>query len=156
MAGQAARLAKQRGRLVRRLLTQMRGRRKSWHMAPNLEDELRSSELRAVAQVHRTLQLSAELEAAEVTATSLNGEVTVRVHSASGLADLQSRPSPTRVSRDESAHLVLVTACRAQARLAERVDESTAGNGTGTGTAALVSEVYASRYPQLDDDTETR
>jgi len=123
----------------------------------NPEDELRSFELPAEAQVQRTLQLSAELEAAEVTVLSPNGEVTVRVNSAGGLADLQFQPEADQVSRDELARLVLTTSRRAQAKLAERVGELTASTyGAGSGTAAFVSGAYASRYPQPDDDSEAR
>lgn len=126
-------------------------------MALNPEDDLRSFELRAEAQVQRTLQLSAELEAAEVTVRSPDGEVTVRVDSAGGLADLRFHPESDRLSRDELARLVLTTSRRAQAKLAERVGELTASMyGAGSGTAAFVSEVYARRYPQPEEDAEPR
>ena len=124
-------------------------------MAP--EDELRSFELRAEAQLQRTLQLSAELEAAEVSERSPNGEVTVRVNSAGGLADLRFHPQADQVSRDALALLVLTTSRRAQAKLARRVGEITASMyGAGSGTAAFVTETYASKYPQPDDDSEMR
>jgi DNA-binding protein YbaB len=126
-------------------------------MAFDQEDELRSFERRAEEQVQRTLQLSAELEAAEVTVLSPNGEVTVRVNSAGGLADLQFHSKSDRLSRDELARVVLSTSRRAQAKLVERVGEITASMyGAGSGTAAFVSEAYTSRYPQPDDDSEMR
>jgi len=126
-------------------------------MALNPEDALRSFELRAEAQVQRTLHLSAELEAAEVTVRSPGGEVTVRVNSAGGLADLRFHPESDRLSRDDLARLVLTTSRRAQAKLAERVAELTASlYGTGSGTAAFVSQAYASRYPPPEEDSETR
>jgi hypothetical protein len=126
-------------------------------MALDQDDELRSFERRAEEQVQRTLQLSAALEAAEVTVLSPDGEVTVRVNSAGGLADLQFHSTSDRLSRDELARVVLSTSRRAQAKLVERVGEITASMyGAGSGTAAFVSEAYTSRYPQPDDDSETR
>ena len=86
-------------------------------MAFDQDDELRSFERRAEEQVQRTLQLSAALEAAEVTVLSPGGEVTVRVNSAGGLADLQfhsksdrlrhtpaATPSPTTTRRRADGH----------------------------------------------------
>jgi DNA-binding protein YbaB len=126
-------------------------------MSLNPDDDLRSFELRAEAQVQRTLQLSAALEAAEITVRSPKGEVTVRVNSAGGLADLRFHPESDRLSRDDLARLVLTTSRQAQAKLAERVGELTASMyGAGSGTAAFVSEVYASRYPQPEENSETR
>ncbi|MFI5492508.1 YbaB/EbfC family nucleoid-associated protein [Actinoplanes sp. NPDC051859] len=127
-------------------------------MPPNPEDDLRSFELRANAQLQRTLQLSAELEAAEVMVQSPNGEVTVRVNSAGGLADLVFHPESDRLVRDDLARLVLTTSRRAQAKLAERVSEiTTSMYGASSSTAAFLSEAYTSRYPQPDDDDpETR
>jgi len=107
-------------------------------MALNPEDDLRSFELRAEAQVQRTLQLRAELEAAEVTVRSPGGEMTVRVNSAGGLADLRFHPESDGLSRDDLARLVLTTSRRAQAKLAERVGELTASMyGAGSDTAAF-------------------
>jgi len=126
-------------------------------MALNPEDDLRSFELRAEAQVQRTLQLRAELEAAEVTVRSPGGEMTVRVNSAGGLADLRFHPESDGLSRDDLARLVLTTSRRAQAKLAERVGELTASMyGAGSDTAAFVSAAYASKYPPPDEDSETR
>ena len=126
-------------------------------MAPDQDDLLRSFEARVDAQTQRTLKLSAELEMAEVAVRSVNGEVTVRVNSAGGLADLQLHPEADALSREELARLVLATSKQAQAKLADRVGELVSSMyGPGSGTAAFVTDVYANKYPQPDEDSEDR
>jgi DNA-binding protein YbaB len=106
-------------------------------------------------RTQQALQLSAELEQAEVTLRSSRGEVTVRVNAAGGLSDLRFHPASDALPRDELAALALATSRRAQAKLAERVSELVAAvYGAGSGTAALVTEAYASRYPSVDDEHE--
>ncbi|MEV4343532.1 YbaB/EbfC family nucleoid-associated protein [Actinoplanes sp. NPDC049596] len=105
----------------------------------------------------RALQVSAELEAAAATVRSDGGEVTVRVDSAGGLADLRFHPEADRLSRDELARLVLTTSRRAQARLAEQVGAIVSGvYGEGSATASFVADAYASRYAVPDDGEEQR
>ncbi|GIF25742.1 DNA-binding protein YbaB [Actinoplanes tereljensis] len=121
-------------------------------------DEMISSFEASVGEhTQRTLQLSAELEAAAVTVRSAGGEVTVRVDSAGGLADLRFHSESDGLSRDELARLVLATSRRAQARLAEQVSAIVSGMyGAGSGTAAFVAEAYSNRFPAVDDGEEQR
>jgi len=106
-------------------------------------------------RTQQALRLSAELERAEVTLRSPRGEITVRVNSAGGLSDLRFHPESEALTRDELAALVLATSRRAQVKLAERVTELVAGvYGADSGTTALVTEAYASRYPSVDDESE--
>jgi DNA-binding protein YbaB len=121
-------------------------------------DEMISSfQARVEGRTQQALQLSAELETAAVTARSDGGEVTVRVDSAGGLADLQIHPESDGLSRDELARLVLTTSRRAQARLAEQVSAIVSGMyGAGSGTAAFITDAYSSRYPAVDDGEEQR
>ncbi|WP_436524285.1 YbaB/EbfC family nucleoid-associated protein [Actinoplanes sp. HUAS TT8] len=112
------------------------------------ENDLRAFQAHVDERTDRALRFSAELEAVEVTERSPGGEVTVRINSAGGLADLRIHPEADRVSREELARLVLDTSRRAQVRLAERVGEMVSSvYGTESGTAALISEAYAKRYP---------
>lgn len=120
------------------------------------DDMIDSFQARVGEQTQQALQLSAELERAEVTARSSGGEVTVRVNSAGGLADLRFHPESDALTRDELARVVLATSRRAQAKLAEQVSALVAGvYGAGSGTAALVTEAYTSRYPSVDDEQGT-
>lgn len=117
------------------------------------EDMLGSFQARVREQTQRTLRLSAELEATEVSERSRGGEVTVRVNSAGGLAGLEFHAAADRVSREELARLVLETSRRAQARLAEQVGELVAGlYGAGSATAAMVTGAYAEKYPAPPED----
>lgn len=126
-------------------------------MALDPEDVLRSLQARVDAQTQRALQLSAALEAAEITVRSIDGAVSVRVNSAGGLADLQIHPEADGLSRDELASLVLATSRRAQARLADRVGELVSSMyGADSSTAAFVTGAYTSRYPEPDDEPEAR
>ncbi|MEU4220753.1 YbaB/EbfC family nucleoid-associated protein [Actinoplanes sp. NPDC026623] len=119
------------------------------------DDMLRSFEMRVESQTRRALQLSAELEAAEVTVRSAGGELTVSVNSAGGLADLEFHPEADSLSREELAQLVLVTSRRAQAKLADRVGELVSSMyGSDSSTAAFVADAYASRYPAPVDGEE--
>jgi DNA-binding protein YbaB len=119
------------------------------------EDLMRSFAARVEEQTQQALRLSSELEAAEVTVRSDGGEVTVRVNSAGGLAGLRFHPEADALSRDDLADLVLATSRRAQARLTAQVSELVSSvYGAGSGTAALVTDAYASRYPTPDDDEE--
>jgi DNA-binding protein YbaB len=121
------------------------------------DDIIDDFQARVSERTQQALRLSAELEQAEVMLRSSRGEVTVRVNSAGGLSDLRFHPESESLTRDELAALVLATSRRAQAKLAERVSELVAGvYGTGSGTAALVTEAYASRYPSVDDESEGR
>lgn len=118
-------------------------------------DMIRSLEARVEEQKQRALQVSAELEAAAVTLRSPGGEVTVRVDSTGGLADLRFHPESDALSRDELARLVLATSRRAQSGLAERVSAIVSGTyGGGSDTAAFITDAYASRYPAVDEDEE--
>ncbi|MCU7725291.1 YbaB/EbfC family nucleoid-associated protein [Actinoplanes sp. KI2] len=126
-------------------------------MAPDTEDVLGSFEARVEAQTRLSLQLSAELEAAEVTLRSPNGEVTVRVDSAGGLSDLRFHPEAEAVSREELARIVLATSRQAQAKLADRVGELVSSiYGSDSSTAAFVTDAYTSRYPHAEDEPEVR
>lgn len=128
-------------------------------MTPDPEGSMGSFEARVAEQTRRALDLSVRLEAADVTVSSPGGELTVRVDSAGGLADLVFHPEADSLPRDELARLVLATSRRAQARLASQVSELVAGvYGSDSGTAAFVSDAYASRYPQPPDggDEEDR
>lgn len=117
------------------------------------DDLIDSFQARVDEQTQQALRLSAELERAEVTARSSGGEVTVRVNSAGGLSDLRFHRESEALSRDELAMVVLATSRRAQARLADQVGALVAGlYGAGSGTAALVTEAYTSRYPNPDDE----
>jgi DNA-binding protein YbaB len=121
-------------------------------------DLMTSFGARVEEQKQRALQLSAELEAADVAVRSDGGEVTVRVDSAGGLADLVFHSAAEALSRDELARLVLATSRRAQAMLAEKVGDLVSSlYGEGSGTAAFVVDAYASRYPQPPkEDSEKR
>ena len=122
-------------------------------MAGESEDALRSFATRAEAHTQRALQLSAEIEAVAVEAQSPGGEVTVRINSAGGLADLQLHAQSDGLSRDELAHLVLTTSRHAQAKLARRVDELVSRMyGPDSGTASLVSGAYAGMYAKTEDE----
>jgi DNA-binding protein YbaB len=119
------------------------------------EDMMRSFEARVSEQTRQALRLSTELEAAEVTVRSDGGEVTVRVNSAGGLADLRFHPEADALTRDELAELVMATSRRAQARLTAQVSELVSSvYGSDSGTAALVTDAYASRYPVPDNTSD--
>ena len=121
------------------------------------DDMIRSFEADVGAQTRRALRVSAELEAATVTLRSDGGEVTVRVDSAGGLADLRFHPESDGLSRDGLARLVLATSRRAQARLAEQVARIVSDMyGEGSDTAAFVTDAYTKRYPAVDDGEEQR
>jgi hypothetical protein len=112
---------------------------------------------RVEEQTQRALRFSAELESSEVTLRSPGDEVTVRVNSAGGLADLIFHRESDGLAREELARLVLATSRRAQAKLAEQVSELVAGvYGSESDTAALITESYASRYPSVDDESRRR
>ncbi len=116
------------------------------------EDDLRAFQAQVEERTNQALRFSAELEAVEVTEHSPGGEVIVRVDSAGGLADLRFQPEADRISRNELARLIMDTSRRAQARLAERVGEMVAAvYGSGSGTATLINEAYAKRYPGSGD-----
>jgi DNA-binding protein YbaB len=122
-------------------------------MSLDPESVLQSFEARVAEQTQRALTLSSALEAAEVTVRSEGGEVTVTVNSAGGLADLEFHAAADKVSRAELASLVLSTSRRAQAKLATQVAELTASlYGASSGTAALITDAYSSRYPQPDEE----
>jgi DNA-binding protein YbaB len=121
------------------------------------DDMIRSFEARVGEQTQRALQVSAELEAVAATVQSDGGEVTVRVNSAGGLADLRFHSKSDGLPRDELARLVLATSRRAQARLAEQVSQIVSGMyGGSSDTAAFITDAYASRYPAVDDGEEQR
>ena len=126
-------------------------------MALDPDEVVRSLEAHVEAQTQRALQLSAELESAEVSVRSPNGEVTVRVNSAGGLAGLEFHAGSDALSRNELAELVLATSRKAQARLAQRVGELVSGMyGASSSTTAFVTEAYTKKYPEPDDESETR
>jgi DNA-binding protein YbaB len=117
------------------------------------EDVLRSIESRVEAQTRRSLQLSADLAAVEVTTHSENGAVTVRVNSAGGLTDLQFHREADNLSREDLARLVLAISKKAQAKLAERVAALVSSIYGGTSdTAALITDAYAGRYAAPDEE----
>ncbi|GAA4596812.1 DNA-binding protein YbaB [Actinoplanes octamycinicus] len=121
------------------------------------EDDLRAFQAQVEERTQQTLRFSAELEATEVTEHAPGGEMTVRINSAGGLAGLEFHPEADRVSRQELARLVLETSRRAQGRLAERVGEMVrAVYGSDSGTAALINDAYAQRYPSAAEDEERR
>ncbi|MEV6850114.1 YbaB/EbfC family nucleoid-associated protein [Actinoplanes sp. NPDC051411] len=127
--------------------------RKAGELPSDPEELLQSFEARVAAQTQRALTLSAALEAAEVTARSEGGEVTVTVNSAGGLADLEFHAESDKLSRPELARLVLSTSHRAQAKLASRVAELTANlYGSDSGTGALITDAYRNRYPQSEEE----
>lgn len=126
-------------------------------MAPDPEDLLRSLEERVDTQTQRALQLSSELESAEVSLRSAGGEVTVRVNSAGGLAGLQIHPEAEGLAREELARLVVATSEKAQVKLAARVGELVSSlYGSGSSTAAFVTSAYASKYPDPDNEPGPR
>jgi hypothetical protein len=113
--------------------------------------------IRSLRRVSETLRVSAELEAAAVTAQPDCGEVTVRVNSAGGLADLLFHPESDKLSRDDLARLVLATSRRAQARLAQQVSTTLSGMyGRSSDTATFITDAYAGRYPAIEDSEEQR
>ena len=126
-------------------------------MAPDPEDLLRSLEERVDTQTQRALQLSSELESAEVSLRSAGGEVTVRVNSAGGLAGLQIHPEAEGLAREELARLVVATSEKAQVKLAARVGELVSSlYRSGSSTAAFVTSAYASKYPDPDNEPGPR
>jgi DNA-binding protein YbaB len=125
---------------------------KGWDVPLDPDEMVDAFEASVNEHTRRALQVSAELENAAVTVRSDGGEVTVRVDSAGGLADLRFHPAADRLSRDELARLVLTTSRRAQSLLAEQVTAIVSGvYGAGSGTASFVADAYASRYPVPDD-----
>ncbi|AEV81541.1 hypothetical protein ACWT_0528 [Actinoplanes sp. SE50] len=123
----------------------------------DVDDPMRSFQARVEESAQRTLRFSAALEAIEATGRAPGGEVSVRVNSAGGLADLRFHPEADRLSLDELARLVVETTHRAQGRLAEHVGELVASvYGSDSGTAALINEAYAKRYPKPAVDEENR
>lgn len=119
------------------------------------EDIIDDFQARVGQRTQQALDFSAQLEQVEATVRSAGGEVTVRVDSAGGLVDLRFHAPSETLSRDELAALVLATSRRAQTELAEQVSRLVAGvYGSGSGTAAFVTQAYASRYPRTHDERE--
>lgn len=120
------------------------------------EDMLDAFQARVAEQTEQALRLSAELEQSEVAVRSPGGEVSVRVNSAGGLADLTLHPEADNMSRGELAALIVATSRRAQTALTAQVQELVSNlYGPDSDTAAFITEAYSSRYPALDDE-ETR
>ncbi len=119
------------------------------------EDVLAGWEQRVAQQSALTAELSQRIENARASAESRGGEVAVTVDSSGGLAELSLSERAMRLSAGELAALVLDTSRRAQARLAQQVNEVVGGlYGADSSTAAFIGGAYAEKFPQPHDDED--
>jgi hypothetical protein len=107
-------------------------------------------------QVALTTELSQAMEQSSASAESRGGEVVVKVGSSGGLTDLRiADRAMSSLSAAELASLIVETSRRAQASLAEQVNELVGRlYGPSSETASFVGGAYTRQFPEPADDEE--
>jgi hypothetical protein len=119
------------------------------------EDMLADWEQRVEQQVALTTELSQAMEQSSASAESRGGEVVVKVGSSGGLTDLRIADRAMALPAAELAALIVETSQRAQASLAEQVNELVGQlYGLSSETAAFISGAYARQFPEPVDEEE--
>jgi hypothetical protein len=120
------------------------------------EDMLADWEQRVEQQVALTTELSQAMEQSSASAESRGGEVFVKVGSSGGLTDLRiADRAMSSLSAAELASLIVETSRRAQASLAEQVNELVGRlYGPSSETASFVGGAYTRQFPEPADDEE--
>lgn len=112
---------------------------------------------RADRQAALTAQLSERLKQARASAESRDGEVVVTVDHSGGLADLRLSPQAMRLSPAAMGEMILATNRRAQAKLAEQVNDLMGAlYGAGSETASFIGRTYSEQFPEPPDEDEER
>src|SRR5687768_4661523 len=121
------------------------------------EDMLADWEQRVEQQAALTTELSQAMEQSSASAESRGGEVVVRVGSSGGLTDLRIADRAMTLPAAELAALIVETSQRAQALLAEQVNELVGQlYGPSSETAAFIGGAYSRQFPEPADEREER
>jgi alkaline phosphatase len=121
------------------------------------EDAVDDWAARAERQTAQTVELSERLRQVSASAESRDGEVVVTVDHSGGLADIGLGASAMRLSPRELGEMILLTSRRAQAKLAEQVNDMVGAlYGAGSQTASFIGQTYSEQFPELPDEDEER
>ncbi|MGX6605222.1 YbaB/EbfC family nucleoid-associated protein [Micromonosporaceae bacterium Da 78-11] len=117
------------------------------------EDAVDDWAARAERQTALTVELSERLQQARASAESRGGEVAVTVDHSGGLADIGLSEQAMRLSARELSEMVLATSRRAQAKLAEQVNDLVGAlYGAGSETASFIGQTYSEQFPEPADE----
>jgi DNA-binding protein YbaB len=121
------------------------------------EDAVDDWAARAERQTALTVELSERLRKAQASAESRGGEVVITVDHSGGLAAISLSEPAMRLSAGALGEMVLATSRRAQANLAEQINDMVGTlYGTESETASFIGKAYAEQFPEMDEEDEDR